>query len=118
MDWVIFHALGVDWLKSAEADVKGEFTSFDSASANAIESFVREMESRGGSRDGASVFCENSLVTLTISGIVGAANIRRQRDVAEALDQFGNAVVPWCSIRRCCHGQKISGGAFRNLRGR
>src|SRR6185436_4403950 len=46
-----------------------------------------EVKARGRRGDGAGDARKNGLVALAIGGVVGAAEVRRQRDVTDALDR-------------------------------
>src|SRR5579875_1053249 len=47
----VLDALDADRLKGAQADVQGDSRDLDSAGANLVEDFRREVQARGGSRD-------------------------------------------------------------------
>ncbi len=85
MDLVIFDALDVDGLESSQADVQGDFDGLDAAPADAIEDFWGEMQAGGGSRYRSTLLGIDGLVTFAIVRRIGARDIRRERDVAEAI---------------------------------
>ena len=63
---MIFHALDADGLKCSEADVQSNLDGFDSALADAVEDFSREM--KAGSRRGhrSALLGINGLIALAI----------------------------------------------------
>lgn len=86
MNFVIFNAIDADRLKSAEANVKGDLNSFDAAGADAIENRLGEVETGGGRGDGAARLGVDGLITLAIGGGIGASDVGRKRDVADAIE--------------------------------
>ena len=89
VNFVIFEALGADGREGAEADLERDFCYFDAPTAHASENFRREMQTRCGRCDSTSLLRVNGLVALAVERLVGALDIGRERDVAEAIDRFG-----------------------------
>src|ERR1700722_1729501 len=88
VDFVIFEALGADRLKGAQADVESDFGDFDAAGPYALQDFGREVQTRGGRGHGASLPGVDGLKAFAIGGFVGALDVRRQGDVAQAVERF------------------------------
>src|SRR2546422_8434435 len=72
---------------------------FETVCPEAVENFPGEMQPGGRSSDGARLLCENSLVALTVGGLIEAINVRRQRHVAQALER-GVEVLPGMKAER------------------
>ncbi len=86
MNFVIFDAIGMHGLKCAEADVEGDLDGFDAAGADAVENRLREMETGGGRGDGAAGLRVDSLIAIAIGGGIGARDVGRERNVADAVE--------------------------------
>ena len=86
VEFVIFDALDADRLKGSQADVQGDIGGFDPPLADAVENFRGEMKSGGGGGDGAARVGIDGLIALAIAGRVRARNVRRERDVADAIE--------------------------------
>jgi hypothetical protein len=86
MDFVILDSLGADGLKSSQADVQGDFGGIDSALANAVENFGSEVKSGGGGGDGAWRAGVDSLVALAVVRRISPRNVRRERNVSDAIE--------------------------------
>src|SRR2546427_11328547 len=72
---------------------------FQTLCAEAVENFPGEVQPGGRSGHSAGLLCENSLVALTVGGLIGAINVRRQRHVAQALER-GVEVLPGMKAER------------------
>src|SRR5712692_2254345 len=72
---------------------------FQTLCAEAVENFPGEVQPGGRSGNGAGLLCENGLVALTVGGLIGAINVRRQRHVAQALER-GVEVLPGMKAER------------------
>jgi hypothetical protein len=86
MDLVIFDALDADGLKGSQADVQGYIDSLDLALANAVEDFGCEMKASGGGCYRSPLLRIDGLIPLTIMGRVRTRDIRREWDVADAVE--------------------------------
>jgi hypothetical protein len=88
MDLVIFDALDVDRLKRSQADVQGDIGGLDTALADPVEDFWCEMQASRGSRDRSTLLGVDGLIALAIVGGIRARNVRRERDVADAVEDW------------------------------
>ena len=87
MDLVIFDALDADGLESSQADVEGDLDGLDAALADAVENFWGEMQAGGGGGYRSALLGIDGLVAFAIAGRIGARDIRRERDVADAIER-------------------------------
>jgi hypothetical protein len=92
MDLVILDTVDADWLESSQADVQGDLDGFDMALADAVEDFRSEMKSGGGGSYRSGLLGVDGLVAFAIAGRIGARDIGRERDVADAIED-GEEVV-------------------------
>src|ERR1019366_10047552 len=86
MDLVLLDHFDSYGLKRTKSDVQRDFGSFDATGADAVEHFGREVQSGSRSRDRAQRLGINRLALLAIERRVGTVDVRRQRDVSDALD--------------------------------
>ena len=80
MDFVIFQTLGANRLEGSESDVERDLGDFDIARADALQNFWREVQTRGRRGHGTSLPGVDGLIALAIGGLVGALDVRRQRE--------------------------------------
>src|ERR1019366_3562959 len=73
-------------LKSAEADVQSDLGRLDSTLPNALKNFRCEVQARRRRSDGAERFSVDRLIRLAVGGRIGAIDVRRQRNVADAIE--------------------------------
>ncbi len=83
MHSVAFQRFAANGLKCSQADVQRELANFNSARADLFEDFRSEVQAGGRRGDRAGMAGENSLVAFVVRGVVGAINVRRQRNMAE-----------------------------------
>src|SRR5262249_31704548 len=88
MHRVLFDFFRANRLKGTEADVEREFAGFDPSIANALESFRREMQPSRRRSNRSAPLGENRLIALAVGCFVVALNVRRKRDVPQAIKQF------------------------------
>ena len=90
MQFVVFHFFYSYWLKSAQSDVQGDLGDFNSASANLVQDFRREVQSGGrrGHRSchGPRRLGVDGLVAIAVGCPVVAVDIRGKGHVSDALD--------------------------------
>ena len=89
---MIFDAIHANRLKSPQTNVEGDLGGFDATLADAVEDFWSEVEASGGSRDRSILLGINGLVAMEIARRIGAGDVRRKRDVADAAES-GEEVV-------------------------
>src|ERR1039457_5758696 len=85
MQFVLLTDFFGNWLKRAQADVWRDLGRLDSALVYALQDFRREVQARRRRGDGAERFGVDRLVRLAVGGRVGAINVGRQRNVADAV---------------------------------
>ena len=93
MHVVFFYALHAHRLEGAGTDMQGDIGGLDPGIAQCIQQGLIEMQPGGRSRHGAGSLRVDGLVTLAIGGIVRPVYIRRQRHVADALEQRQHVLV-------------------------
>ena len=93
VDRMVFEAFGADRLEGAEPDVECDFGDLDAARANSRDDLGSEVQPSRGSGDRAPLSRENCLITLAIRRLIRSFNVRRQRDVTEAIDGLAKAVA-------------------------
>ena len=86
MNLVIFNALDADGLESSQADVEGDFDGVDAAPADAVENIGCEMKAGGGGGYRSALLGVDGLIAFAIAGRIGARDIRRERNVADAIE--------------------------------
>jgi hypothetical protein len=86
MDLVIFDALDADGLKSSQADMQGYIDSLHLALADAVEDFPCEMKASGGGCYRSTLLRIDGLIPLPIMGRIRSRDIRREWDVADAVE--------------------------------
>ena len=84
MDFVVFKALSADGLERPESNVKSDFCDFDISRADALQDFWREVQTRSGRGNGASLPRVDGLISLAIGGLVGAFDVGRQGECGPA----------------------------------
>ena len=92
MNFVILHAFDADRLEGSEADVQGDLSGFDAALLDAVEDFRGEMKAGGRGCDRSARLGVYGLVALAIAGGIRARDVRREWDVADAIES-GEEVV-------------------------
>jgi hypothetical protein len=92
MEFVIFDLLGVDWLEGSEADLECDFGGLDAALVDSIEDFRSEMQAGGRGCYRSRRLGIDGLIAFAIAGRIGAGDVGRERDVADAIES-GEEVV-------------------------
>jgi hypothetical protein len=109
--FVIFDALGANWLKGPQAYVERYVGRLDPALPHAIEDFRCEMKTRGGGRNRPARVGVNRLITLAISRRIGARDIGRQGNVPDAVkdpEEIRNRLEPDATLAEFRAGQNFS----------
>src|ERR1019366_1808571 len=92
MQFVLLNHLHPDRLKRAEAYMQRDLDGFDSALAYALKNFRCEVQTRRRRGDGTERFGVDRLVTLPVRRRIGAIDVRRQGNMADAIEH-GEEVV-------------------------
>src|SRR5438128_206861 len=90
------NSFGFHWRKCAQTDVQRQKTNTHAAQADFVKQLFREMETGGGSSNGPRGFGKRRLIALAVQLKLFAryaADVRRQRDLAELLKHSGDV---WC----------------------
>ncbi len=90
---MIFNALDADGLESSQADVEGDFDGLDAAAADAVENFRGKMEAGGGGGYRSALLGVDGLIAFAIAGRIGARDIRREWNVADAIEGSEEIVI-------------------------
>jgi hypothetical protein len=110
MNRVIFDALDADGLESSQADVQGDLDRLDPTLADAVEDFRSEMQAGGGGRYRPARLRIDGLIAVAIAGRIGARDIRRERDVADAIEH-GEEIADWlkadAALAELCSGENL-----------
>ena len=85
MEFVLLNDFAADGLKRPESNVESDVRGLDVAPAEFFEYFRGEMETRSRGGDGPGMLGEDGLVLAAILGSIVAMDVRRQRNVSEAL---------------------------------
>src|SRR5580704_16926953 len=93
MNLVLVDLLFVDGLECAQADIQRDRGHLDASLPQPLQNRGGKMQAGGGRRHGSWMIGENRLVTLAVRRLVFARDVRRQRNVAEPLDRFGNVAL-------------------------
>jgi len=86
MEFVKFDLVDAYGLESSQADVERDFGGLDAALADAVEDFRGEVKAGGGSGYRSALLGIDSLIAFAIAGRVGARDVGRERDVADAIE--------------------------------
>jgi hypothetical protein len=78
--------------EGAQADVQRDAGDFDAASGERVEDLRSKVQACGGRGDGAAFAGEDRLVALAVGGSIVAADVGRQRDVADTVER-GEEVI-------------------------
>jgi len=81
---MVLHLFSADRLESSETDVEGNLSGFDAAGADAVEYFRRKVKPCGRSGHGTTFASVDGLIAVAVGGRIGAGNVGRERDVADA----------------------------------
>src|ERR1019366_5753229 len=92
MQFVFFYDFFAHGLKRPEADMQRDLDSFDSTLVYALKNFRREMQARRRRGHGAEGFRVDRLVRLAVRRRVGAIDVGRQRNVADAIERAEEVV--------------------------
>jgi len=95
VNFVIFDATDANGLESSQANVEGDLGGLDATPADAVEDFWSEVKACGGSCDRSVLLGINGLVAIEIARRIGARDVRRKWDVADAAEN-GEEVV--CTV--------------------
>jgi hypothetical protein len=87
MKFVVFDAIDTDRLESSEADVEGDIDGLDAALADAVEDVGSEVKAGGRGGYGSVLLGVDGLIALAIVGRIGTRNVRRKRDMADAIER-------------------------------
>src|SRR6266705_849860 len=85
---VIGGMLSFDGLKRSGTDVENHIGSFNSFRSKPVEHLRRKMQPGGWRRDRSALLCVDSLIPLGVGRLVGASNLRWQRDVTVFFERF------------------------------
>ncbi len=88
MEAVLFHHFIPQWLKGPQADMQRDLGGLNAARADLLQDLRREVQAGGGRGDRAPrLFAgKDGLVARAVVGRVRPVDVRRQRDVPDALD--------------------------------
>ena len=89
---MIFDSIDANGLESPQTNVEGDLGGFDATLADAVEDFWGEVKASGGSSNRSILLGINGLVAMEIARRIGAGDVRRKRDVADAAES-GEEVV-------------------------
>src|SRR5712691_4763551 len=85
---MLFDAIRFDGLERAVADVQCRLNVLDATRRERVQLAGREMQARGRGRDGPTLTSVNRLVAILVRLLVLTLDVRRQRDVADAIDRI------------------------------
>src|SRR5690348_75506 len=95
VQFVIFHTLDTDRLKSSQAHMKSDLGGFDSTLANAVKNLRSEVQASGRSCNRTAFLRVNGLIALPVFKTVLAIDVRGQRHVPKSFNSreeiFGGA---------------------------
>ena len=81
------HTRDTNRLKGSEADMQGDLDSLYSPLTDAVEDFRGEMKTGGWGGDRSALLGINGLIALPVAGGIRARDVRRQRDVSNAIQK-------------------------------
>ena len=87
VEFILFDRLRMQRLKSAEADVEGDFGANGAGGLALLDDLGREMKSRRRRGHAAAFAGKDGLVTLTVDGFIGPADVWRERNVPVSLNR-------------------------------
>ena len=87
MQLVLLYFVDPYRLKRSQSNMECYLCSLNPAAAYLCQNFGREVQASSRSGHGSPLAGIDRLVALAVSLLVRAVNVRRQRDVAQALDQ-------------------------------
>src|SRR5580704_4731140 len=93
MNLVILKLFGAQRLERAESHIQSDLHNLDPTRPQPLQNRRREMQPRGGRRDGAALPRKNRLIPLAIGWLVLALDVGRQRNVPQTLDRFRKAAI-------------------------
>ena len=89
---MILDSIHANGPESPQADVEGDLGGFDATLTDTVENFWSEVKASGGSCDRSILLGINGLVAIKIAGRIGARDIGRKRDVADAVENRKEAI--------------------------
>src|SRR5579875_1355376 len=109
---MLFQPLHPHRAKRSRSDVKSDFDRLDAARPKSFKDTCGKVQPCGGCGDGTSHFGIDRLISLAISGVIGAMKVRRQWNVAKVLNglfdsplasrQTDSAKAIFASIQHLC----------------
>ena len=84
--YMVFHALGSNWLERSVTNVQGDFRPFDALRGEPLQERRREMQTRGGCSNRAGNSRVHGLVPLPIREFVRSPNIWRKWNMPDPAD--------------------------------
>jgi len=91
---VILDSIHANGLESSQANVEGDLGGFRTTLADAVEDFWSEVKAGGGSCDRSILLGINGLVAIEVARRIGARDVRRKWDVADAAEKSEEVVLP------------------------
>src|SRR5579883_3033093 len=95
---MLFQPLHPHRAKRSRSDVKSDFDRLDAARPKSFKDTCGKVQPCGGCGDGTSHFGIDRLISLAISGVIGAMKVRRQWNVAKVLNGLFDS--PLDAVRR------------------
>jgi hypothetical protein len=90
---VIFHTVDADRLKCTEADVQGDLGGLNATLADSVKNFRCEVKAGGRGGDRSPLLGVDGLIALAVTGGIRARDIRRERDMANAIESGEEILV-------------------------
>lgn len=91
---MILDAIHANGLESSQANVEGDLGGFGATLADAVEDFWSEVKAGGGSCDRSILLGVDGLVAIEVARRIGARDVRRKWDVADAAEKSEEVVLP------------------------
>src|SRR5208282_5378136 len=88
VDGVLFQTLAANPLESPQSDVESDLRDFHSPFAQPLQDLRSKVQARCGRCDGRSLARVDRLVALAVERLIGALDVRRQRYMPQAAEQF------------------------------
>ena len=86
VEFVILDAIDADRLECSEPDVQRDFGGLDAALTDSVENLRSEVKARSGRGYRSALLSIDGLIALAITGRIGARDVGRERDVADAIE--------------------------------
>src|SRR2546426_8627139 len=81
-----FDVFAADGLEGSQSHLQGDFADFNAPRAQPVENRRREVQAGSWSGHGAAPAGKDRLVAFAVGRFIGAVDVGRQRNVAQALD--------------------------------